>query len=108
MLVYFAADRYSLVYSLGDRSLYTELLTDTPVYSVAYRSRFTLSLTNIPVYSIFLLFFSLFGSKYCTIFYAMLQFSDMTPTALYPELEALFSAMPTLDKNALIFLKVST
>ena len=51
MLVYFVADRYSLVYTLGDRPLYTGLLTDLPGSSVAYRSSYTLSLTDIPVYT---------------------------------------------------------
>ena len=50
-LVYFVADRYSLVYTLGDRPLYTGLLTDIPGNSVAYRSSYTLSLTNITVYT---------------------------------------------------------
>ena len=52
-VVYFVADRYSLVYTLGDRPLYTGLLTDIPGNSVAYRSSYTctLLLTNIPVYT---------------------------------------------------------
>ena len=36
------ADWYSLVYTLGDRSLYTGLLTDIPGSSVAYRSSYIL------------------------------------------------------------------
>ena len=50
-VVHFVADRYSLVYTLGDRPLYTGLLTDIPGSSVAYRSSYTLSLTSIPVYT---------------------------------------------------------
>ena len=45
------AYRYSLVYTLGDRPLYTGLLTDIPGSSVAYRSSYTLSLTDIPAYT---------------------------------------------------------
>ena len=47
--MYFDADRYSPIYNLGDRPLYTGLLTDIPGSSVAYRSAYTLSLTDIPV-----------------------------------------------------------
>ena len=49
-IVYFVADRYSLVYTLGDRPLYTGLLNDIPGSRVAYRSSYTLLLPNIPVY----------------------------------------------------------
>ena len=49
--VYIAADRYSLVYTLCDRPLYTGLLTDIPGSRVAYRSSYTLSLTDIPGYT---------------------------------------------------------
>ena len=45
------ADRYSLVYTLGERLLYTGLLTDIPGSSAAYRSLYTLLLTNIPIYT---------------------------------------------------------
>ena len=47
--MYFVAEHYSLVYTLGNRPLYTGLLTDTQGSSVAYRSSYTLSLTDIPV-----------------------------------------------------------
>ena len=43
VLVEFAADRYSLVYTFDDSPLYTGLLTDIAGSSVAYRSSYTVA-----------------------------------------------------------------
>ena len=57
---------------------------------------------------VFLLFFFLRFAVSIAPFLHYAVVSEITPTAPYPEIEALLSAMPTLDKNAPVFLQIST